>query len=91
MTLTDGDGSVVTASYDANSGNWVADLAGLYGHQVTVSATVEDSAGNQSTASTVAAINRAPEFASTAVDVSFDEGLGSDEVVYRGIGDRRER
>ena len=83
VTLTDGDGNVVTASFDANSGDWVADLAGLYGHEVTVSATVEDSAGNQSTASTVAAINRAPEFASTAVDVSFDEGLGSDEVVYQ--------
>ena len=73
----------MTASYDANSDNWVADLTGLYGHQVTVSSTVEDSAGNQSTVSAVAAINRAPEFASTAVDVSFDEGLGSDEVVYQ--------
>ena len=83
VTLTDNDNNVVTASYDANSDNWVADLTGLYGHQVTVSSTVEDSAGNQSTVSTVTAINRAPEFASTTVDVSFDEGLGSDEIVYQ--------
>jgi Ca2+-binding RTX toxin-like protein len=83
VTLTDSDNNVVTASYDANSDNWVADLTGLYGHQVTVSSTVEDSAGNQSTVSTVAAINRAPEFASTEIDVSFDEGLGSDEIVYQ--------
>ena len=83
ITLTDSDGNDTTASYDSGDGTWIGDLTGLSGRQITVSTTVEDAAGNQSTVTTVAAINRAPEFTATTVDVSCDEGLSPADVVYQ--------
>ena len=83
ITLTDSDGNDTTASYDSGDGTWIGDLTGLSGRQITVSTTVEDAAGNQSTVTTVAAINRAPEFTATMVEVSCDEGLSPGDVVYQ--------
>ena len=67
VTLTDSESNAVTAAYDAESGAWIGDMSGLTGHQVTVSSTITDDAGNVSSVSTVAMINRAPEFAASSV------------------------
>ena len=83
VTLTDSESNAVTAAYDAESGVWIGDMSGLTGHQVTVSSTITDDAGNVSSVSTVAMINRAPEFAASAVDLSVDEGLSVGDVVYQ--------
>ena len=85
VTLTDSESNAVTAAYDAESGVWIGDMSGLTGHQVTVSSTITDDAGNVSSVSTVAMINRAPEFAASAVDLSVDEGLSVGDVVYQAL------
>ena len=47
VTLTDANDASVTASYNAESGTWIADAQTLTDGDVVVSATVTDDAGNE--------------------------------------------
>ena len=53
MTLTDKNNTSITASYDTESGAWIADAQTLTDGDVFVSATVTDDAGNEQSAATV--------------------------------------
>ena len=53
VTLTDANDASVTASYNAESGAWIADAQTLTDGDVVVSATVTDDAGNEKSAAPV--------------------------------------
>ena len=92
VTLTDANDASVTASYNAESGTWIADAQTLTDGDVVVSATVTDDAGNEKSAApvtidldTTADAEDGIDLAVTVDSVINDEESGNVTLTLSGV------